>query len=491
MTIKADETPTKPFVDDPDAATADLLRHAAELAIDYRSSLPTRHVGAEPGITADDLRAALGGPLPRHATDPRTVIDDLAAGVDPGLVAMSGPRFFGFVIGGSVPAALAADWLTSAWDQNVGLYLPTPAAAVVEEVAADWLVELFGLPAGTTVGFVSGATMANLTAMAAARHAVLRAAGWDVEEAGLQGAPKVRVVVGADVHVSLMNALRYVGLGRGTVERIAVDDEGRMDPGALAAAIQGRAEPTIVCAQVGEVNTGAFDPLDRIVPTVRAHPNAWLHIDGAFGLWASASPRLRHLVRGIDGADSWGTDAHKWLNVPYDAGIVFVRDGAAHRASMGMTAAYLPPAPDQERDPLEYVPEMSRRARAFPIYAAIRSLGADGVAQMVERCCDLAARIARRLANHPDVRIVNEVVLNQVLVAVGDQETTKAVIDRIQAGGVLWLGGSTFHGTPVLRVSVSGWNTREDDADRSADAILAAVDAVHAGRAVSPPGDGS
>ncbi len=491
MTIQADETPTRQVAGDPDAGTADLLRHAADLAIDYRSSLPTRHVGARPGITAADLRGSLGGPLPRQGTDPRAVIDELAAGVEPGLVAMSGPRYFGFVIGGSVPAALAADWLTSAWDQNPGLYLLTPAAAVVEEVVADWLVELFGLPAGTTVGFVSGATMANFTAMAAARHAVLRAAGWDVEEAGLQGAPKVRVAVGADVHVSLMSALRYVGLGRGTVERIAVDDEGRMDPIALAAALEGRTDPTIVCAQVGEVNTGAFDPLDRIVPTVRAHPNAWLHIDGAFGLWASASSRLRHLVRGIDGADSWGTDAHKWLNVPYDAGIVFVRDGAAHRASMGMTAAYLPPGPEQERDPLEYAPEMSRRARAFPIYAAIRSLGADGIAELVERDCDLAARMARRLANHPRIRIINEVVLNQVLVAVGDAALTADVIARIQADGTLWLGGSTFHGTPVLRISVSGWSTREDDIDRSADAILAAVDAAHADQAVSSPRDGS
>jgi glutamate/tyrosine decarboxylase-like PLP-dependent enzyme len=483
MTIRADEHAAPRLDDDPDAATGDLLRHAADLAIDYREGLPDRRVGIAPGLTVDDLRARLGGPLPVDGTDPRVVIDELADGVDPGLIAMSGPRYFGFVIGGSVPAALAADWLTSAWDQNVGLYIGTPAASVVEEVVADWLLELFGLPAGTTVGFVSGATMANFTAMAAARHAVLRGAGWDVEDQGLQGAPQVRVVCGQDVHVSLVNAVRYVGLGRGRLERMPVDDEGRMDPDALAGALRGRDEPTIVCAQVGEVSTGAFDALDRIVPIVREHPNAWLHIDGAFGLWAAASPRLRHLVRGIDGADSWGTDAHKWLNVPYDAGIVFVRDGAAHRAAMGMAAAYLPPAPGQERDPFEYVPEMSRRARAFPIYAAIRSLGTTGIAEMVERDCDLAMRMARRLANHPHVRIVNEVVLNQVLVAVGDAETTRAVVDRIQSDGVLWLGGTTFHGTPALRISVSGWSSREDDADRSVDAILAAVDAVRAERA--------
>ena len=488
MTTRADDQSPPRLGDDPDAGTTDLLRHAAAIATHYRESLPERRVGAVPGLTADDLRRRLGGPLPTGPTDPRVVIDDLVDGVDPGLIAISGPRYFGLVMGGSVPASLAADWLTSTWDQNVGLYLATPSASVVEEVVADWLVELLGLPAGTTVGFVSGATMANFTAIAAARHAVLRAAGWDVEESGLQGAPEVRVIVGGDVHVSVLNALRYAGLGRGRVTKVPSDDEGRMDDRALADALRGHDEPTIVAAQAGDVNTGAFDPIERIVPIVREHPNAWLHVDGAFGLWAAASPRLRHLVRGIDGADSWGTDAHKWLNVPYDAGIVFVKDGAAHRASMGLAAAYLPPAPGQERDPYEYVPEMSRRARGFPIYAAIRSLGASGIAEMVERDTDIASRIARRLANHPSVRIVNEVVLNQVLVAVGDAETTKAVVDRIQTDGVLWLGGTTFHGTPALRISVSGWNTRDDDADRSADAILAAIDAVRADRGTSTSG---
>jgi glutamate/tyrosine decarboxylase-like PLP-dependent enzyme len=483
MTIRADEGAPSNLDENPDSGTPGLLRHAAELAIDYRAGLPRRRVGIEPGTTVDDLRARLGGPLPLDGSDPATVIDELAAGVDPGLVAISGPRYFGFVMGGSVPASLAADWLTSAWDQNACSYLGTPSAAVVEDVVADWLIELFGLPAGTTVGFVSGATMANFTAIAAARHAVLRAAGWDVEERGLQGAPHVRVVCGSDVHVSVVNALRYAGLGRGRLERMPVDDEGRMDPDALSTALRGREEPTIVCAQVGEVNTGAFDPIERIVSVVREHPNAWLHIDGAFGLWAAASQRLRHLVRGIDGADSWATDAHKWLNVPYDAGIVFVRDGAAHRAAMGVSAAYLPPAPGQEHDPFDYVPEMSRRARAFPIYAAIRSLGASGIAEIVERGCELAARMARRLANHPAMRVVNEVVLNQVLVGVGDAEVTTAVAERIQSDGVLWLGSTTFHGTPALRISVSGWSTRDADADRSVDAIVAAVEAVGAERA--------
>jgi glutamate/tyrosine decarboxylase-like PLP-dependent enzyme len=465
---------------DPDADTAELLRETAELAIDYRRSLPDRRVGAAPGLTSADLRTALAMPLPKVGTDARTVVRDLAAAVEPGLVAMSGPRYFGFVIGGSVPSALATDWLTSVWDQNVGLYVGTPAAAVVEETAASWLIELLGLPRDAAVGFTTGATMANFTALAAARSAVLRRAGWNVEEDGLQGAPRVRIVVGMDVHTSLLVALRYLGLGRATAERVPTDDEGRMDAAALAGLLDARDEPTIVCAQLGEVNTGAFDPMGRIVTVVRRHPNAWLHVDGAFGLWAAASPRLRAALAGHDGADSWGTDAHKWLNVPYDAGVVIVRDTAALRAAMGIAAAYLPPAPGQERDPFEYVPEMSRRARAFAIYAAIRELGSEGIAAMVERCCDLAVRMARRLADVPDVRILNEVVLNQVLVSVGDGELTDQVVRRIQEDGTAWLGRTTFHGEPALRVSVSGWNTREADIDRSADAIAAAISVARA-----------
>jgi glutamate/tyrosine decarboxylase-like PLP-dependent enzyme len=483
MTIRGQEhTSLKPGRD-PDTGTADVLRRAAELAIDYRRSLPTRRVGPAPGLTVADLRSSLGGPLPLHGADPRTVIEELAAGVEPGLVAMSGPRYFGFVIGGSHPAALAADWLASTWDQNVVLYLATPAAAVVEEVAAAWLVELFGMPAGTTVGFTTSATLANFTGLAAARHAVLRRLDWDVEESGLQGAPQIRVIVGADAHASLLLALRFVGLGRARAERIPTDDEGRMDAAALADALRDRSEPTIVCAQLGEVNTGAFDPIGRIVDTVRGHPNTWLHIDGAFGLWAATSPRLRHLIDGFEGADSWATDAHKWLNVPYDGGLAFVRDGAAHRASMGAAAAYLPPAPGQERDPFDWVPEMSRRGRAFPVYAAIRELGAEGIAALVERSSDLATRMARRLAAHPRIRIINEVVLNQVLVEVGDAAMTADVIARLQADGTLWLGGSTFHATPVIRISVSGWSTSEEDIDRSADTILGAVDAARGGQA--------
>ena len=454
----------------------DLLQHVARLSADFRAGLADRRVGPSPELTADALRAGLGGPLPRSGQDARRVVDALAAAADPGLLAMAGPRYFGFVIGGSLPAALAADWLVSAWDQNAGLYIHSPAAAVIEEITAGWLLELLGLPATASVGFTTGATMANFTALAAARHALLRRVGWDVEEDGLQGAPPIRVIVGADVHASLLLALRFVGLGRGRALRVAVDDEGRMDPAGLADALAEDDGPTLVAAQLGEVNTGALDPIGQIVAAVRRHRHAWLHVDGAFGLWAAASPRRRHLVGGHDGADSWATDAHKWLNVPYDAGVVIVRDPAAHRAAMGIGAAYLPPAPGQERDAFEWVPELSRRGRGFVVYAALLELGAEGVAALVDRCCDHARRMAERLAADPRVRIANEVVLNQVLVEVGDAATTAAVIERVQAEGTAWLGGTTFHGRPAMRISISGWSTTADDIDRSADAILRALD---------------
>jgi glutamate/tyrosine decarboxylase-like PLP-dependent enzyme len=460
-----------------DHATPELLRRTAELAIAWRSSLPDRRVGAHPAVTPESLRLALGGPLPRAGSDAWTVVSDLSRSAEPGLVAMASPRYFGFVIGGSVPAALAADWLTSAWDQNSGGYLPTPSAAIVEEVAGAWLLELLGLPAEASVGFTTGATMASTTCLAAARHAVLRSVGWDVEEQGLQGAPTVRVIVGRDVHISVLMALRYLGFGRGRPERVPTDDEGRMDPDALAATLEGHTGPLIVCAQAGEVNTGAFDPLPRIVEVVRRHPDAWLHVDGAFGLWAAASPRLRPLIEGHADADSWATDGHKWLNVPYDSGFAFVRDAAAHRAAMGGSAAYLPPAPAATRDPWDYVPELSRRARGFATWAAIRELGASGIAALVERDHDLARRMATRLANHPGIEVINEVVLNQVLVGFdGDADLVRDVVGRIQRDGTTWLGASAFHGRPGIRVSVSGWTTTEEDIDRAADAIVRCVE---------------
>lgn len=466
-----------------EAGTSDLLRATAEQAIAYRASLGERRVGSRPGLTADELRARLGGPLPDGGEDPATLIERLVADVDDGLVTMGSPRYFGFVIGGSLPAALATDWLVATWDQNVGLFLSTPAASIVEEAAAAWLVDLFGLPVETSVGFTTGATMANFTALAAARHAVLRAAGWDVEEDGLIGAPPVHVVVGERVHASMVIALRLIGFGRRGAGRVAVNGEGAMRAAdlrrILAALPPG---PTIVAAQAGEVNTGAFDPLDEIADAVRERPGAWLHVDGAFGLWAAASPSLRHLIRGVERADSWGTDAHKWLNVPYDAGMVFVRDAAAHRAAMGVAAAYLPPAPGAERDPFEYVPEMSRRGRGFVVYAALRSLGRDGIQALVESNCAVARRMADRLARSPRAEIVNEVVLNQVLVRFANSdETTREVIRRVQDDGTAWAGGTTWNGRLAMRISVSNWATTPDDGDRAVDAILSILDGIDQG----------
>ena len=469
----------RPAGADPDAGTAGLLRATAERAIAYRESLPDRFVGPSPGFRREELRAALGDTMPPRGEPAAAVIDRLAVAVEPGLVAMAGPRYFGFVIGGSVPASLAADWLTSAWDQNAGLYLGTPAAAAVEEVAADWLVELFGFPSGTSVGFTTGATMATFTALAAARHAVLRRAGWDAEANGLLGAPDVDVVLGADAHASVFEALRMVGFGRDRAIRVPSDDEGRIRPAELRRVLRelgGGDRPTIVVAQAGEVNTGAFDDLDAVERIVREERDgAWIHVDGAFGLWALAVPGMRRSLAGIERADSWTTDAHKWLNVPYDCGLAFVRDAAAHRASMSVAAAYLPPAPGEERDPFDYVPEMSRRARGIPVWAALRSLGRDGIAELVERGCGLARRMADRLAAEPGVDILNEVTLNQVLVRFDDDDArTKAVIAAVQDEGTCWLGGTTWHGRGAMRISVSNWWTREPDADRSAEAILRA-----------------
>jgi glutamate/tyrosine decarboxylase-like PLP-dependent enzyme len=462
-----------------DAGTPELLRATAERAIRYREGLPDRHVGPRPGIGADSLRAALGGPLPAVGEPAAATIERLADAIEPGLVAMSGPRYFGFVIGGTVPAALAADWLTSTWDQNVGLFLGTPGAAVVEEVAAAWLVELFGLPAGTSVGFTTGATMATFTGLAAARHAVLRRAGWDVEASGLIGAPDVDVVLGADAHASVFEALRMVGFGRDRPVRVSSDDEGRMRPAELERVLRelgGRDRPTIVVTQAGEVNSGGFDDLDRIEQIVRdERDGAWIHVDGAFGLWALAVPSMRRSLSGVERADSWTTDAHKWLNVPYDCGLAFVRDEAAHRAAMSISAAYLPPAPGQERDPFDYVPEMSRRGRGIPVWAALRSLGSEGVGELVERCCALARRMADALAAEPGVAILNEVTLNQVLVRFDDDDArTRDVIAAVQDDGTCWLGGTTYHDRGAMRISVSNWWTRETDADRSVGAIIRA-----------------
>jgi len=458
-----------------------LLARTAALAGDYLDSLATRPVGRPVDLVA--LRAALGGPLPDGPTDSIEVVEGLAAAAEPGLVGSAGPRYFGFVIGGGLPAALGADWLTSAWDQNAGLYVISPAAAVAEEVAGAWLIELLDLPSGTSVGFVTGATMANFTALAAARHGVLGKAGWDVERLGLQGAPPVTVVTHGGTHVTVYASLQMLGLGRegDHVRRIAADDQGRMRPEALREALATIHGPTIVCTQVGNVNTGAFDPLDEIVP-IAHDQGAWVHVDGAFGIWAAAVPSLRERMRGHTAADSWSTDAHKWLNVPYDSGLVFVRDAAAHHAAMTLGAEYYIETDGGERDNYNWAPESSRRARGFAVLAALRSLGRSGLVDLVERDCAHARRFAELLAAGPRVSILNEVVLNQVLVrfegtaadtdgSAGDART-RAVIAAVQRDGTCWLSGTTWAGRAAMRVSVSGWQTTTEDIERSAAAIL-------------------
>ncbi|NIK54349.1 pyridoxal phosphate-dependent decarboxylase family protein [Kribbella shirazensis] len=455
------------------------LTAAYERATRYLNELPERRVG--PRATAGELHDALGGPLPTDPTDPLEVIADLADGVDGGLLPSGSGRFFGFVFGGATPASLAADWLTSTWDQNAGLYAASPAAAVVEDVTARWLVELFGLPGGTSVGFVTGAQMANFTALAAARHEVLRNAGWDVERDGLIGAPPIRVLAGAERHDTIDRALRFLGLGTNCIVPVAVDEQGRMLTDALAEALRddaawrgtrgGGVIPTIVCAQVGNVNTGAFDPVRTICDLAHQH-QAWVHVDGAFGLWASVSQQLSPLLDGIELADSWATDAHKWLNVPYDSGIVLCAHPEAHRAAMSIRAAYLIQDEAGERDPLDYNPEFSRRARGIPVYAAVRALGRTGIAEIVDRCHAMANRFADAL-RADGVEVLNEVVLNQVLVRFGDDDAvTRRVVAEVQDEGTCWMSGTTWHGKAAMRISVTNWTTGPDDIDRSAETIL-------------------
>ena len=440
-----------------------LLARTAELAADHLESIGERHAGATAGF--DELRAALGGPLPATGVPPGQVVEELARDAEPGLVASPGPRYFGFVIGGALPAALAADWLTSAWDQNSFSAVSSPAASVVEEIACGWVLDLLGLPPDCGVGLTTGAQMANVTGLAAARHALLARAGWDVEEQGMAGAPPLRVVVGEEAHVTVWRALRLLGFGRAGVEVVPADDQGAMRADALAETLGRGSGPALVCAQAGNVNSGAMDPLADVAAAAREH-DAWVHVDGAFGLWAAASPALAHLVEGHAECDSWATDAHKWLNVPYDCGVIAVRDAAAHAAAMSMSAAYLARA--EARSNSDWAPEASRRGRGFTVYAALRSLGRSGVAELVERCCALARRLAARVDG--EVEVLNDVVLNQVLLGVGEE-----VVRAVQAEGTLWAGGTVWKGRPALRFSVSNWSTSEADIDRSAEAILAAA----------------
>ncbi|MGO9207195.1 MAG: pyridoxal phosphate-dependent decarboxylase family protein [Candidatus Limnocylindrales bacterium] len=472
----------------PNQASTVLLQ-ASELALRFLDRLDARPVGA----TADaaSLRSALGGGLPAAGEPSEVVITRLARDVDDGLIAMAGPRYFGFVIGGHHPAALAADWLTSTWDQNLGLYAGGPALSIVEEVAGGWMLDLLGLPSSASFGFTTGAMMAIFAGIAAGRHALLARSGWDVERQGLYGAPGIDVVVGAEAHATVQLALQYLGLGRERVNTVPTDGQGRLRADELAASLQELRGPVLVCAQAGNVNTGAFDPLSVIVQAVRSRDDAWLHIDGAFGLWAAASPRFAGLMAGAEQADSWATDAHKWLNVPYDCGFVACADRKSHQAAMSITAAYLV-QDSGERDGVDWGPEFSRRARGVPVYAVLRALGRNGVRDLVERCCDLAARMARQLAAHPSVTILNDVVLDQVLVrfsppgvdrdnATAADRFTREVIATVQRDGTCWLSGTTWHGQAAMRVSVVNWSTTDADADRSVEAILRCVERLAAG----------
>ena len=446
----------------------------------YLAGLPDRAVRAQAGVP--ELRATLGGPLPDDGEDPRQVIAELADRADAGLLPTGSGRFFGWVFGGALPAALAADWLTSAWDQNAFIAGSSPVAAAVEAVAAGWLTEVLGLPPACSVGFVTGTQMAHATALAAARGELLRRCGWDVERSGLAGAPRIRVLAGAERHSTLDRAVRLVGLGTDSIVAVDADGQGRMSPDALRAALRDGSGPTLVCAQLGNVNTGAVDPIG-VICEIAADAGAWVHVDGAFGMWAAASPTLRPLVFELDQADSWATDAHKWLNVPYDSGLVFCAHPEAHRAAMSMQASYLGQGAADERDPLDYNPEASRRARGLPVYAALRSLGRTGLAELIERSCALARRFAAALAEDPRVEVLNEVVLNQVLVRFlgpdGDHDAnTRQVVAAVQRDGTCWMTGTTWHGMAAMRISVSNWSTDEADVDRSVEAVLGCLAGV-------------
>lgn len=439
-----------------------VLESAAERAIRYLESVDDRSVGPLP--EAVDRLAELDEPFPDKPTDPESVIALLDEIGSPATVATAGRRYFGFVIGGCLPAALAASWLAGAWDQNAALVVISPIAAALEEIALRWLLDVLALPPECGGSFVTGTTMAHFTALAAARHAVLQKVGWDVESEGLFGAPPVAIVVGAEAHPSLFRALGLLGFGRERVITVPVDGQGRMRPDAIPS-LSG---PAIVCVQAGNVNTGAFDPAKEICAIAHA-AGAWVHVDGAFGLWAAAAPGRAHLTSGFADADSWATDAHKWLNVPYDSGLAFVRKPEFLRAAMSFKAAYLPQG--SSREPSQYTPELSRRARGVEVWAALRMLGREGVANLIERTCRHAARFAEgfRKAGY---RVLNEVVLNQVLVSFDDEETTNRVIDSIRADGTCWCGGTVWQDQPAMRISVCSWATTEADVERSLSVML-------------------
>ena len=452
----------------------ELLGLTADYAARFHETLAERPVRAEASF--EELRDALGGPLQDDGVDDVAVVEELIDVGERGVVGTQTGRYFGFVIGSALPAAVAADWLATAWDQNGFSVVLSPVAAALEEVAGLWTAELLGLPEGVSAGFVTGAQAANTTALAAARQHVLARVGWDVGRDGLHGAPRVRVLIGGERHVTIDRSLRLLGFGTSTVEAIPADDQGRLRADALRDALGKGEGPAIVCAQAGNVNTGAVDPLADIADACEV-AGAWLHVDGAFGLWAAASPARRHLVAGSERADSWATDAHKWLNVPYDSGLVFCRHPQAHADAMAVAASYL--QREEGRSPSDWVPESSRRARGFAVWAALRSLGRNGVAELVDRCCEHARAFAALLGAQPGVEILNDVVLNQVLVRFeNDDETTRAVVRAVQDDGTCWLGGTDWQGRAAMRISVSSFRTTAADVERSAAAILRAAATV-------------
>jgi glutamate/tyrosine decarboxylase-like PLP-dependent enzyme len=460
-----------------------LFTQAARRAAAYRDTVGE----AAPPLGYAAMRAAFDAPTPEQGRPVSEVIEELVTLSTPGLRAMTGPRFFGWVIGASHPAGVAADWLTSAWGQNAGNHEASPAAAAAETVAAKWLLELLDLPREASVGFVTGATVANFVCLAAARGTVLRRVGWDVEANGLFGAPPIHVLIGDDAHTSVFSALQFLGLGHDRVVRVGTDAQGCMQPHEFARAIVGCDGPTIVIAQAGQLNTGAFDPIEAIAPEARAR-GAWVHVDGAFGLWARACDATAHLAAGYELADSWATDGHKWLQTPYDCGYAIVRDAEAHRRAMTIAASYLPSVAEGDRDPTHFVPELSRRARGFATWAMIRHLGRSGIAAMVAQHCRLAARFAERLAREPGVHVLNDVVLNQIIVRFGVSGTdvaadrlTQETIRRVQADGTCFAGGARWRDRWVMRLSVTSAPTTDADIDCSADAIVRAWRSVRDG----------
>jgi glutamate/tyrosine decarboxylase-like PLP-dependent enzyme len=449
----------------------DALRRTAERIADYRGRVGERPVA--PAFDTERLRAAIGGPLPPAGAEPDAVVEQLAEAVEPALTASVGPRYFGFVVGGALHSATCADMLATGWDQMAFNAASSPAAALVEEVAGGWLKEVFGLPAGASFGLVTGAQGANTVGLAAARHRRLARAGWDVEARGLIGSPGVRVLASEERHATIDRSLRLLGIGTDAVEAVPADRNGAIDTAALGRVLDagGGDVPRIVCLQAGNVNTGACDDLVAACELARAH-EAWVHVDGAFGLWAAASPSKRQVVAGLERADSWAVDGHKWLNVPYDTGYVFCADPEAHAASMSMTAAYLVGQGEQSaRSPSDYNPESSRRARGFATWAALRELGRQGLADLVDGCCGHASSFAEQLAAMEGVEIGNEVVLNQVLASFGSDERTDRVIEAVQRDGTCWMGGTTWRGRRYMRISVSNWSTTEADVNRSVAAI--------------------